>query len=223
MSTWLLITALIAHVGQWLPTAEQGVSLDPEREMTVTQKLAKVTRCREETSPLVRLECYDQALSTATEIAINQTRSGPAWQKAMEQEKGRTRHSTAFLVTQGAGNNPTVVITTPAIGIPPPRPVLMFSCIDNITRLQIAITTQPKDGSVRIAADNDHFAAQWFLRENGYLLESSRGLAGIDEIKRLMPAKTLTIDSVEGGFPRLTFNIEQLSEVVKPLRNACHW
>ncbi|MFP2423561.1 type VI secretion system-associated protein VasI [Pseudescherichia vulneris] len=223
MSTWLLVTALIAHVGQWLPPEGQGISLGPEREKSVTQKLTKVMDCREETSPLIRLECYDQALSTTTEIAINQTRSGPVWQKAMDQEKRRNSHSTTFLLTQIPGNNPTVVITTPAIGIPPPRPVLMLSCIDNITRLQIALTTQPKDGSVNIAADNDRFSVQWFLRENGYLLESSRGLAGIEEIKRLMPAKTLTIDSLERGFPRLTFNISQLTEVVKPLRNACHW
>ncbi|MFG6653503.1 type VI secretion system-associated protein VasI [Scandinavium sp. M-37] len=223
MSTWLLVTALMAQVGQLLPAGEQGVLLDPELEISVTHTMAKVTRCREETSPLVRLECYDQALSTPTEIAINQTRSGPVWQKAMEQEKGRNSHSTTFLVTQSTGNNPNVMITTPAIGIPPPRPVLMLSCIDNITRLQIALTTQSKDGSVRIAADNDRFAAQWFLRENSYLLESSRGLAGIEEIKRLMPATTLTVDSLESGFPRMTFNITQLTEVVKPLRNACHW
>lgn len=42
--------------------------------------------------------------------------------------------------------------------------------------------------------DKTRLDAQWFLRENGYLLESSRGLAGIDEIKRLMSAETLTIE-----------------------------
>ncbi len=62
-----------------------------------------------------------------------------------------------------------------------------------------------------------------FLRENGYLLESSRGLAGIDEIKRLMSAETLTIEGANGAFPRLTFTLSQLTPALKPLRNACHW
>ena len=31
------------------------------------------------------------------------------------------------------------MITTPAIGHVPPRPVLMFSCVDNITWMQVAL------------------------------------------------------------------------------------
>jgi hypothetical protein len=58
----------------------------------------------------------------------------------MEQEKRRTDNSTVLLLTQRPGERPTVIITTPAIGSLPPRPVLMFSCVDNITRMQVALT-----------------------------------------------------------------------------------
>ncbi|MDB6375241.1 type VI secretion system-associated protein TagO, partial [Photorhabdus bodei] len=56
---------------------------------------------------------------------------------------------------------------------------------------------------------------------NGYLLESSRGLPGIEELKRLMTGKTLTIKTGNGN--RMTFNISQLEQAVKPLRSACRW
>ncbi|CAI1691263.1 type VI secretion system-associated protein VasI [Serratia fonticola] len=221
MNTWLLIGSLLLSgsnsATEWL----SGLSLSqPEGD---AHQLALLMNCRSENSPLVRLDCYDNALSAASGDNPGQVQAGPAWQRAMAQEKGRRDHSTAFLISEGQGNNPQVVLTTPAIGVPPPRPVLMLSCIDNITRLQIALVGPQKDGAVTLTADSDRFNVQWFLRENGYLLESSRGLAGIDEIKRLMSAQTLTIDGTNGGLPRLTFNISQLTPALKPLRNACHW
>ncbi|VXC73582.1 Type VI secretion system-associated protein TagO [Enterobacterales bacterium 8AC] len=221
MNTWLLIGSLLFSGSHSALLWATGTPDSPTEGDA--HKLALVMGCRNEASPLVRLDCYDNALSEIAGEKNNVVNAGPAWQRAMDQEKGRTDHSTTFLVTEGEGTNPVVVLTTPAIGVPPPRPVLMLSCIDNITRLQIALVAPQRDGSVTLTADNDRFDVQWFLRENGYLLESSRGLAGIDEIKRLMSAQTLTINGSTGGVPRLTFNISQLTQVLKPLRNACHW
>lgn len=221
MNTWLLIGSLLFSGGHSALLWTTGAPvLHAEGDAL---KLARMMGCRSEASPLARLDCYDNTLSEVTGEKNKQMSAGPAWQRAMEQEKGRTDHSTTFLVSAGEGENPMVVLTTPAIGVPPPRPVLMLSCIDNITRLQIALVAPQKDGSVTLTADRDRFDVQWFLRENGYLLESSRGLAGIAEIKRLMSAQTLTINGSPGGVPRLTFTLSQLAEELKPLRNACHW
>jgi len=80
-----------------------------------------------------------------------------------------------------------------------------------------------KDGNIILNIDQMRFDVQWFLRDDGYLREASRGLAGIEEIKRLMPADTLTIEGRNNAEPHFTFNISQLTQVIKPLRNACHW
>lgn len=221
MNTWLLIGSLLFSGSNSAALWFSGQP-SPQAEGD-QQKLALVMGCRSESSPLLRLSCYDNALAADSGETASHIQAGPAWQRAMDQEKGRTDHSTAFLISEGEGANPQVLLTTPAIGVPPPRPVLMLSCIDNITRLQVALVGQQKDGAVTLITDHDRFDVQWFLRENGYLLESSRGLAGIDEIKRLMSAQTLTIDGAGSGFARLTFNISQLTPALKPLRNACHW
>ncbi len=228
MNTWLLISSLLFSGGHTGAFWTMGLP-PPVAEKEEAGTLALVMRCRSENSALVRLDCYDKALSPVNAVDEKRVNAGPAWQRAMNQEKGRTDHSTAFLVTEGEGSNPMVLITTPAIGMPPPRPVLMLSCIDNITRLQIALVGPQKESSVTLIIDKagiidkTRLDAQWFLRENGYLLESSRGLAGIDEIKRLMSAETLTIEGANGAFPRLTFTLSQLTPALKPLRNACHW
>ncbi|CNH73970.1 type VI secretion system-associated protein VasI [Yersinia pekkanenii] len=222
MNTWLLISSLLFSSPHSSTFWDMGFSPSTMTESD-SGKMALVMRCRSESSALVRLDCYDNALSSQPEIKASTQNTGPAWQRAMSHEKGRTDHSTTFLVTEGEGINPRVIITTPAIGVPPPRPVLMLSCIDNITRLQIALARPQKEASVTLTTNNSRFDVHWFLRENGYLLESSRGLAGIDEIKRLMSANTLTIEGTNSTFPRLTFNLSQLTPALKSLRRACHW
>ena len=151
---------------------------------------------------------------------------GEAWTRATEQEKHRQGNTTELLVTQVPGERPTVVITTPAIGHVPPRPVLMFSCVDNITRMQVALMhpLDVHDIAVTLNADNRALRSHWFVRENGTLLESSRGLSGIDEIKQLFGAKTLTVDTgADNAAGKLTFNIDGLARAIAPLRDACHW
>lgn len=193
--------------------------------------LQAMQRCRQEPAALERLDCYDRILAPEQpgfgDAALVKARfTGEAWSRATEQEKRRQDNTTALLITQTPGERPTVIITTPAIGNIPPRPVLMFSCVDNITRMQVALThsLDEHDIAVTLSADNRVFRSRWFVRENGVLLESSRGLSGIDEMKQLFGAKTLTIDTGAGGAAgKLTFNIDGLEKVISPLRDACHW
>ncbi|STJ13242.1 putative type VI secretion system protein [Escherichia coli] len=82
---------------------------------------------------------------------------GPAPQAG----KRRQGNTTGLLVTQVPGERPTVVITTPAIGHVPPRPVLMFSCVDNITRMQVALMhpLDVHDIAVTLMPTAGHYAA----------------------------------------------------------------
>ncbi|EAS1758230.1 type VI secretion system-associated protein TagO [Salmonella enterica] len=186
--------------------------------------------CRQEPAALERLDCYDRLLAPEqpegfTGALVKAQSPGEAWQRAIKQEKQRTEHDTTFLVTRGTGERSSVIITTPAIGSVPPRPVLMFSCVDNITRMQVALPSprQDNDLAVTLITDTGTFRTHWFVRENGYLLDASRGLSGIDEIKQLFGAKTLTIDTGTGATKTLTFSIAGLAQTIVPLRDACHW
>lgn len=190
-----------------------------------------MTLCRKEPAALERLDCYDRLFAPEqskgfTGALVKARYQGEAWTRAFEQEKQRPDNSTALILSQSAGERPMVIITTPAIGNLPPRPVLMFSCVDNITRMQVALThpRSENDLNVVLNADNRQLRSRWFIRENGYLLEASRGLSGIDEIKQLIGAKTLRIDiDKDNAGGKLAFNIEGLAKTIGPLRNACHW
>lgn len=193
--------------------------------------LNAMSACRKEPAALERLDCYDRILTpeqpeSFTHALVKARYQGEAWKRAFTQEKQRTDNSTTLMMAEKPGERPTVIITTPAIGNVPPRPVLMFSCVDNITRMQVALTraiTQ-NDIAVTLITDTGRFQSHWFIRENGTLLESSRGLSGIDEIRQLFGAKTLTIDIGTGSDTgKLTFNIDGLAKTIAPLRDACHW
>lgn len=192
--------------------------------------LNAISACRTEPAALERLDCYDRILSPQSgpgfDGALVKARyDGEARKRAFEQEAQRGDNSTALLLTRTEGEHPTVIITTPAIGSLPPRPVLMFSCVDNITRMQVALASprQESDIPVTLKTDNGLLRSHWFVRENGYLLEASRGLAGIDEIKQLFGARTLTLETGNGSSGPLTFNIDGLAQTLAPLREACHW
>lgn len=200
--------------------------------------LQAMNACRIEPASLERLDCYDRLLTPTypdfSGALVKAQVQGEAWRRAFAQEAQREDHSTQFLTRKTESEPPSMVITTPAVGILPPRPVLMFSCIDNITRMQIALPT-PLNGQPELVLTTEkiHINAHWFLRENDSLLESSRGLPGIDEIKQLFGAKTLTVafpPSAQGTsanrktvFPSLTFNISELEKNLAPMRVACHW
>lgn len=228
-----LLTALPAGIASAGESPASGVvqTTIPESAPDAQATLKAMQNCRRESAALERLDCYDNLLAPLSPqgldgALVKANFIGEAWIRATEQEKHRQGNTTELLVTQTPGERPTVVITTPAIGHVPPRPVLMFSCVDNITRMQVALmhSLEVNDIGVTLNADNRTFHSRWFVRENGVLLESSRGLSGIDEIKQLFGAKTLTVDAgATSTAGKLIFNIDGLAQVIGPLRDACHW
>ncbi|HAW1867841.1 TPA: type VI secretion system-associated protein TagO [Escherichia coli] len=158
-----------------------------------TATLQAIQSCRRESAALERLDCYDRLLAPLSPSGFDGALVkagfvGEAWTRATEQEKRREGNTTELLVTQVPGERPTVVITTPAIGHVPPRPVLMFSCVDNITRMQVALMhpLDVHDIAVTLNADNRALRSHWFVRENGTLLESSRGLQPLETGMQMM-------------------------------------
>lgn len=187
-----------------------------------------VQQCRQISSILERLDCYDKIEIQENSPVILEEKQiiGIEWNRAQNQESQRNSKDLKFILTSTEEPNPSVVITTPALGFPSPRPILMLSCIDNITRLQVTLPkslTKKQSIQVQLNTEKTQFSSQWFVREEGVLLEASRGLDGIKEIQRLFNANTLKIQLENNMMAPLVFNIEQLTEIIKPLRSSCHW
>ncbi len=196
-------------------------------EPTDAEKLSALAACSKESSALNRLDCYDSVMRPLA-VVINtdaQIKRSQSWLSAYAQEKDRHENDTDFLVTNSGGDNPKVLLTSPALGRQPPRPVLVFSCIDNITRMQIMLAApMTNDGSaITLRTGKETIKTNWFSRDNGYVFEASRGLPGIQEIQRLIHGDTLTIESSDPSLNGLVFNLSTLPQAIAPLRSACRW
>ncbi|HEI9845250.1 TPA: type VI secretion system-associated protein TagO [Morganella morganii] len=207
------VTALLILTPLWSP-AQPVPALSGDMS-------ARLDTCRKESSPLVRLDCYDNIGRDNTVPQTAPAAKGEIRRRAADNEEKRTEHTVTFITTQPREGTWPVVMTAPAIGTQPPRPILMLSCIDNITRMQLIMNAPVTVHAVRLSTPETSFSSDWFIRESGYVLESSRGLAGIGEIKRIMTGDSLTI-TPENGEP-VTFDLSQLTESIKPLRAACRW
>lgn len=224
----MLLPGLFPGAVQAEKIMKQADAVPPESNAQTMLNAMMV--CRREPAALERLDCYDHILASEQPgfdgALVKASYEGEGWKRAFTQEKQRPDNSTTLMLTQSGEKRPTVIITTPAVGNVPPRPVLMFSCVDNITRMQVALARAmiPDDIAVTLITDNGRFQSHWFIRENGYLLEASRGLSGIDDIKQLFGSKTLTIiTGTDSAATKLTFNIDGLAKTIAPLRDACHW
>ncbi len=194
-------------------------------ELTNEEKFTLLTECVSEKSALSRLACYDNVLRPTATILTNQSgQHSPIWHWIVDQEKERAEdHTSLIFNTYDEGDR--VLLTVPAIGEQPPRPILAISCIDNITRMQIVLfrPMDTKNNQLQLVTDRETINASWFVRDDGFLFETSRGLLGIEQIKRMLNTKSLTLKSDDPVLNGLVFNLTELDTIIKPLRTACHW
>lgn len=182
--------------------------------------------CRQQSSPLPRLQCYDEAWHP--EIKTNQAvRPDRYWLQIMEQEKQRQAGDPVMILktSNTGGSVGVVMLTVPGNGNYPARAIFAISCIENITRMQIAFTAPQGKGDqiLEMHADGNVLTSRWFWRGSGYRLEASRGLQGIAEIQQLFGAKELAISSDQPALNDLRFRIDGLKQALEPLRQACQW
>ena len=201
---------------------------------------------------LERLRCFDEAFDTQlpssqsiqiTNIEESKPDQRPAfWHRVVKQE-GRRKSTDNFIsnlvlnegvvsgdLSQQIKADETeklqdVIISQTALGTLPPRSILVISCIDNITRLQLLLHQAIDEGMTPLAleVDGQAIASRWFSESNGYLIRAGRGLPGIQDIRSMFDKKTLVIRSKVPEIDGLSFELKELKEAIKPLRNACHW
>lgn len=162
--------------------------------------LALWEQCRAETTPEVRLACYD-ALSREGERAGAMT---PPTHSDVFQLQRETGSGDITLSRQLAGGN-----------------VLVVSCASNITHLRLTLSAPWVGETVNAQLDGIPSADSWFVRNRGQLLEYGRGLPAIDTLKRWMGHQQLVLTDTEGKTLRIDLN--GLGDALIPLRQQCHW
>lgn len=192
---------------------------------------AQWLQCHDMMWPFSRLACYDRlakrlssddARQAASDDASSMAGSSRAasWQAIWAQERRRIPETPPFLL-QRYDAEESLLLTRPAQA----GGSLALGCSHSITHIRLQLDTpwlgenvqSELDGQVSSGASDGN----WFIRDEGHLLEYGRGLPAIAELKRWLAHSQLVIRP--GSGPGLHFDLTGLAQALGPLRQACRW
>ncbi len=207
--------AYATSVEQWLQQS------DPALKKAVAE-------CANQTVRLNRLACFDALFpssKTASEKKVYEVKP-ETWQRAWDAEAQR-KDQQGFLVNRvnPDDDDEGVWLTLAANGGRDASVVLMMSCIDNITRLDLVLLEPLNHAVAQISLSHhqDTLTSRWLSDESGMIFRTSRGLGAIDTVKFLMQSSRVSLRSDVPEINGLTFDTQGLRKHVQILRSACHW
>ncbi|MBV7437749.1 type VI secretion system-associated protein VasI [Aeromonas sp. sif2416] len=173
----------------------------------------QLDQCYLQAEPTVRLSCYDQ-LSTAQQS--QPTSHSSAWHEIYKLEHVRTPEMPPFMLSQNDVHD-TLFLTRPALH----GATLSIGCVNSITHIRVQLDAPWPGDKVTARLDGGDVNDNWFVRDHGSLLEYGRGLPAIEELKRWILGRELTLQYVDA--PVLRFDLSGLAEALNPLRQQCRW
>lgn len=196
-------------------------------------QLARGQACSVIPSKIERLACFDAAFETPihednTQIE-NQVRP-EEWVRANGSEAKRTETDTGFLLNYAMPNQPKSGIWLTATALPDREqqtedmPILMFSCIDNISRVELILRDVASEGVAQVYASSAYSVTQrWMSDDSGYVFRAGRGLPAIEVMKAIMSGNRAVLRADIPSIRNLTFDTAELKQAIKPLRQTCRW
>lgn len=189
--------------------------------------LTQAQQCRNITGRLERLDCFDKVFNTPINIEQSKGQAFPsAWQRAMKAAHEASDKPRA-LVTKGEGRGSSAWIALTATNTQTKfkgnaKPVLLMSCMHNLSRVEIALPQPVKDGRIRIAVAGGQ-EQYWRSDDIGVLMSSARGLPAIRMMKAMTQGPSLTLRSNAAFVDGLRFNTRDMTTQLSALRDRCGW
>ena len=232
-----LTTALLAGVGVARADDSKAAPEGTPTASTASDLVEQAGECARTSSRLKRLGCFDALFpgpqipmrenSLASEKSLDHLQ--PAfWQLAQTLEAQRTPNSGALMIKRWnseAGFDGNMMMTAPALGTTPPRPLLVVGCVENITRLQFNVDSPLERTRIPVHLKGDHGSIDqtWRLADNGYAVSAGRGLPAIDTLKWIIRQSRIEISSPESAINGLMFDLGDMNARIQPMRALCHW
>lgn len=207
--------------------------------LLASDALFKAQQCTQIGQNRQRLACFDRIFNTANAQGLSRLQGQMTkanqyprqYRIAMANEAERGKESGFFLGMSDPGGPheqliPDVWVTATAIGAKPPRPVLMLSCSDAISRVELMLPDGLEAGraDIEILVDGKQRIGQrWSSDDTGYILRSGRGVAAFSAMREMLNGKTMMLRSTNVLLDGLQFDVRGLEEAILPVRKACQW
>ena len=180
--------------------------------------------CAGEPRRLERLACFDEVFGTPVAATEDErmapdARRSERWRQAYasldEQNTG------TGVLYRDTGRAAGQLVTVPALGVQPPRPLLALQCHNNITELTLMLPEAMDEERVRLGFGRGQTV--WRVRDNGFVLSGGRGLPAIRTVKTMIDGTETRIDSPNSRIDGLLFDLSGYRRAIEPLRETCGW
>lgn len=201
------------------------------QDLSADALVKQAGECAQITERLERLRCFDQIFATpVTQETGTVTQIMPAtWQRAMSSAEKADAEFAMHLSYEGdedatEGNAwLTLTATNQQTRFADnAHPVLMMSCIDRLSRIELLLPQELNDARVKISLPGSS-AQYWRSDDSGYVLTSARGLPAIDMMKKMAGEPRSVLRSNSQFIDGLTFNTASLPSALTALRQRCRW
>jgi type VI secretion system protein VasI len=206
----------------------QVIAGDTDRSETI-RLVEKANQCRELTERLDRLSCFDRVFETPVQEAVEQVllNTSPSWKRAEEAAKQFSDDQNMVLTEEGEGERSNAWITLQATNEESRfdqkgKPLLLLSCIDNLSRVELALPSEIPDARVKISLARGT-TRYWRSDDSGMLLSSGRGMPAIEVMKDMTRDSRAWLRSNSKSVDGLMFDTSRLSELLPALKLRCGW
>lgn len=194
--------------------------------------LEEARRCTGEAQRLERLACFDEVfrtplaeaeLAAGLNASVRRAVGSLRWREAYAQDSAEP--SSGNLSYRNTGQAAGLLVTVPALGAKPPRPLLALQCHNNITELTLMLPEPLDEERVNLGFGTIENAGQsaWRVRDNGYVLSVGRGLPAIRAVKAIEQKTDIRVYSENSRIDGLLFDLTGFANAIRPLRESCGW
>ncbi|WP_286801490.1 type VI secretion system-associated protein TagO, partial [Marinobacter sp. UBA2498] len=153
------------------------------------------------------------------ELSTPDARRSERWRQAYASLD--SENTGASVLYRNTGQAAGQLVTVPALGVQPPRPLLALQCHNNITELTLMLPKAMDEERIRIGFGRGQTV--WRVRDNGFVLSGGRGLPAIRTVKAMITGTEARIDSPNSRIDGLLFDLSGYRRAIEPLRETCGW
>ncbi|MDX1559119.1 MAG: type VI secretion system-associated protein VasI [Marinobacter sp.] len=180
--------------------------------------------CTTEPNRLERLACFDEVFGTPLAAAVEEftapdARRSERWRQAYASLDAE--NAGVGVLYRNTGQASGQLVTVPALGVQPPRPLLALQCHNNITELTLMLPEAMDEERVQLGFGRGKTV--WRVRDNGFVLSGGRGLPAIRTVKAMIEETEARVDSPNSRIDGLLFDLSGYRRAIEPLRETCGW
>ncbi|EGU43900.1 type VI secretion-associated protein, VC_A0118 family [Vibrio ichthyoenteri ATCC 700023] len=192
--------------------------------------LEQAQNCTQINARLERLACFDTLFQTPTKVHLESSYRPdvPAsWQRAYDSLSQYQAEDVSHLTTKGTAERGNAWVTLVALNEKTAfddnaKPILLMSCIDNLSRVELAFPSAIDDAQVNISIVGMR-SQSWRSDDIGLLFSSGRGIPAIEMMKAMAKQPRLVLRSNSRIVDGLWFDASTLSSSLVALRSRCGW